>query len=44
MQDKRECEFEAAKAAGSMQTGFSRGMRLAEIEHQCMMVRGYSYQ
>jgi hypothetical protein len=42
--DQQECAYEAAKATGNMRTGFDRGWTSAEIELQCMAVRGYYYQ
>lgn len=39
--DLAECEFEAEKATGSMPTGVSRGIRLADLETRCMRMRGY---
>lgn len=42
-QDSAECEYEAQKATGNSETGFSRGVRRAQIEDSCMKVRGYEW-
>jgi|GEM_PF-4540845 len=39
--DYRECDYEAEKAAGSMSSGMSRGMRTGSLQVDCMRLRGY---
>jgi hypothetical protein len=41
-QDQQECTYEAAKATASIQDGFAAGWQQANLESQCMAVRGYA--
>lgn len=43
-QDRRECEYDAAKSTVAIRSGIEAGMQQGSLTRMCMEARGYVWQ